>query len=644
MRSKLRMVSSALALCVVSACGGGGGDIAPDTPVSGSAPGAQPVSPPPPPPPPVSTSTIGDVSKATSGGLPNGWSNAAERKSFPHYIGSLKDLTGRHPKQLPFRTYFDTCATDTEQPRMFVSMTLEDKSVTAHPTMPTIGSVFETVYDPSTKTMRRTGNETVMEICHESHGIAVSSDCSRVAVLCNTDFEEPTSETEYVTKDLVAEYPYSRIDQPNNHQQVDSNSNIEPADRQSAYKYNGEVWLLEWDDVSLSSQPDRYVIHKAVGGQQLGATTLAYAEDQDVYAAAFTSNSFDDGGGRHKSGALMVIDRDGWRLNPDDPNNGDRERGWTWGCGGGHVLHMRVFYNPFTGHFGTLCTSDGAKYWRAQNKGAIAIKMETSSTIFEGYENFIVASNSGAVTNGGGHTVIPIEQNRSIVALVGTDLIPEDDAGYTAFIKADEDLAIANGRPERGIEACDWSWGEPCERIYMEEWYYDNGRTNYPAFRGGFWSGDYSQRELTKIGIQHVGSNGRNEIDGVVQRVNWIVEDDDCMLGAPQLTDLNNGRFLLGWAKFQCMSDGTSLNRFSGKHTLHPKAYYVMEIDAEGNRLTDPVELTDTGWGSMDAMVELGVGRAAWAYIQAPTLDADGNFTDPYQSDWEFMVYESPSQ
>lgn len=525
---------------------------------------------------------------------------------------------------------------------MFVSMTLEDTSASAHPTLPTIGSVFEMAYDPGTKTMRRTGNEAKMDICHESHGISVSSDCSRVAVLCNTDFEEPTSESEYFTKDLVEDYGGGRIDQPNNKSQVDNNSNIAADKRENNYKYNGEVWLLEWDGVSLSSDPDRYVIHKAVGGQQLAATSLEYAEDQDVYGAAFTTNSFDNGGGRHKSGALMIIDRDGWKLNPDDPNNSNRERGWTWGCGGGHVLHMRVFYNPFSGHFGTLCTSDGAKYWSATNKGAIAVKMETSSTTFEGYENFIVASSNAAITNGGGQKVLPIEDNRSIVALVGTDLIPADDPDYLAFIKVEEDLAIARGRPERGVEACDWAWGEPCERVYMDEYYYDNGRKNYPAFRGGFWNGNYTERELTKIGIQHIGNNGRNEIDDKFQRVKWIVEDADCMLGAPQLTDLKNGRFLLGWAKFQCMSDGTKLNRFSGKHTLHPKAYYLMEIDADGNAMSEPVELENTGWGGMDEMVNLGQGRAAWAYIPNPTLNADGNFTDPYQSDWEFMVYESP--
>ncbi|MEL7109542.1 MAG: hypothetical protein AAGL99_09765, partial [Pseudomonadota bacterium] len=44
--------------------------------------------------------------------------------------------------------------------------------------------------------------------------------------------------------------------------------------------------------------------------------------------------------------------------------------------------------------------------------------------------------------------------------------------------------------------------------------------------------------------------------------------------------------------------------------------------DTDGNRLTDPLELIHTGWGGMDEMGYLG--------------------EDPYQADWEFMVYESP--
>lgn len=647
----MRIGSSACALAIVilslTSCGGGDSGSSPSATAGGNPSAAQT---PTPTPTPTSgsittqgvTSSVGNVFKTTSGGLPYGMRNAAERRAFPHYIGTLKDLTGRHPKQLPMRSYFASCNVDGSEPRMFVSMTLEDPSGSVDPDIPTIGSVFETVYDPATRSMRRTGNETTVPICHETHGIAVSKDCSRVAVLCNTAFEKPVSESGGYTRDLVAEKGTSSISQPNNIAAVDANNpGATQEERSAKYRYNGEMWLLEWNQNSLTSDPAKYVIHKAVGGQQLGANTLVYSEDQDTYGAAFTSNTFDGGGGRHKSGALMVIDRANWQLNPPDPNNNNRDRGWTWNCAGGHVLHMRTFFNPFTGHFGALCTTDGSRYWYGARAGAIGAKMETSSTTFSGYESFLVAAHNSAVTAGGGHKLIPIDEDQSIIALVGTDIVPTDDPDYMAFIKDAEEAAIAQSRTERGMDACSWYWGDNCTQMFLEEWFYNSGDSRYPTFRGGFWNGQVQPRELSKIGILKVDSEGRSVVDGEEQYVKWVAEDDDCMLGAPQIVDLQNGRFLLGYAKFQCISDDTGLKRFAGAHTLHPKAYYLMEIDADGNALTEPTRVEGTGWGGQDDMVSFGPGRAAWAYIPNPEIRAHGSFTDPYQSDWELMVYDS---
>jgi hypothetical protein len=582
------------------------------------------------------------VSKATSGGLPAGLRNAAERRSYPHYIGALKDLTGRHPKQLPIRTYTASCDLDEHQPRMFVSMTLEDTSASADPDIPTIGSVFETIYDPVTKTLSRTGNETTIGLCQETHGLAVSADCSRVAVLCNTDYEEPVSETEHFTRDLIAEHGDSWMIQPNNEAAINARFTSQ-AERDANYKYNGEMWLLEWNNgAALTSNPDRYVIHKAVGGQQFAASTLVYAEDQDAYGAAFTSNVFDSGGGRHKSGALLVIDRNTWTLNPPDPNNNNRDRGWRWDCAGGHVIHMRAFFNPFVGHFGALCTSDGTEYWDARNAGAIGVKMETSSSTFGGYENYIVAASNGGVTNGGGHKLLPVDADKSIVVLAGAELAAASDPDFLAMVQDAEQSAASAGLSFTGLDACGWAWGEPCLRAFLNE-YEANMSDRYPGvFRGGFWGGDITAHDLTKIGLMQVAPDGSAEVGGTYRSVKWIVEDDDCMLGAPQLADLQNGRYLLGYAKFQCISDGEPLQRFAGAHTLHPKEFYLMEIDADGNPLTQPARIEGTGWGSADEMVSLGPGRAAWTYIPDPEIHSDGGFTDPYQADWELMVYESP--
>ena len=186
---------------------------------------------------------------------------------------------------------------------------------------------------------------------------------------------------------------------------------------------------------------------------------------------------------------------------------------------------MRAFYNPFTGYFGALCTSDGSKYWQASNKGAIAAKMETSSSIFEGHETFIVASHNSVVTNGGGHKVIPVDDTHSLALIVGTDIVPEDDLDYLAFVQEAETAAINAGRSERGRDACDWYWSENCTQIFLEEWYYNNGRQNYPAFRGGFWGGDLTERELTKIGLMKIAPDGDGVVEGKEQYINWVVEE-----------------------------------------------------------------------------------------------------------------------
>ena len=192
MRTVFQSLLMGAGLVALSACGGGGGDVAPEAASGAATPASPPApaSPPPPPPPPVATSTIGDVSKATSGGLPSGLRNAAERRAFPHYIGSLKDLTGRHPKQLPMRTYFAACQTETDRPRMFVSMTLEDTSVSADPDIPTLGSVFETVYDPATKSLRRMPIA-IMAKCGCSNGMASRSPASRIAM----SFTKPSADS-----------------------------------------------------------------------------------------------------------------------------------------------------------------------------------------------------------------------------------------------------------------------------------------------------------------------------------------------------------------------------------------------------------------------------------------------------------------
>jgi hypothetical protein len=51
-------------------------------------------------------------------------------------------------------------------------------------------------------------------------------------------------------------------------------------------------------------------------------------------------------------------------------------------------------------------------------------------------------------------------------------------------------------------------------------------------------------------------------------------------------------------------------------------AHHVVEIDAEGNALTQPRRLDGGGWGDFDEWVTLDDGRVGWSHIKDPELTA----------------------
>ncbi|MEM1246546.1 MAG: hypothetical protein AAGK22_09240 [Acidobacteriota bacterium] len=591
--------------------------------------------------------------------LPGNAKNAAEHATLPHYLGTGKTIDGTgQQRDLPFRAYFASCAVETENPRMFVSLTLDDTSSGANADNPVVGSVFEARYDSETGRLEPTNNRAVLNHCNETHGIAASADCSKVAVLCSTAVGEPVSETysdPFLDLVEISQADYRYTTQINNEHIIDAIPGLTQAERRARYKYNGEMWLLEWPGgAPFSDEPDKYVIHKGFGGgQPFGTPSLVFSDSDNSYGAAFPTSVFDTNhGGRHLSAALMVIERDGWRLNPND-------RGWGWLCADGHVFTIRAFWNPYIvderpGEFGALCTSDGNKYGGFLG-GSVGVRHESGGSIFEGSISYLVPSNNSGVLAGGGHTLLPIDSQRSLGVLVGPEMHPYDHADFAAWIALTEQAAIDSlGEDEAlaqgltGLAACNWYADDKCLFDYMR---YEHSGT-FPLFNWGFWyrnSDVFNQDDLSKIGIFHTDNQrfGRNIAQADGDLVKWVAEDDDCMLGAPQLVDLQNGRFLLGYGKYQCISDGYHLRRFATR-TVNtrsvaarvPSAYYLMEIDADGNALTLPTRVPDSGWGGLDAMVSLGEGRAAWAYVPSPELPASG-VPDPKRATWELLVYRS---
>ncbi len=562
---------------------------------------------------------------ATSVELPGRRVNAREVYQLTHYTARTDPEANENDIDIPMRNYVAACATETESPRFFVSQTLAES---AEDGAPTFGSVYELRYDGSTGRFAAAGNATLLPYCYESHGIAVSADCSRVAVLCNAPYKA-SERHDGITADLVAEYGTDWMKWEDNRAEVDEVTD-DPEERAAAYRENDQIWLLEWDGTTFEDEPSAYVVSKNHGGTHTGAQELIYVADDSQgrtsYGFSVTARIFDNSGRSHYSSMLNIIDRDNWSL--DLSRDG---RGWHWACGDGHQTNVRAFYNASNELYGAICSSDGNDWFgsRYGSMGTIAIKMEDDSNSFNGYSQHLIPAHNSLTSNGGGHTVIPLGEELLSLVVAPNNIEASD---MNSFLM--EEIGIADPTAGGPFDAeCEANWGMNCFFSYL-----DHG--DYRVVDPGLFEGSaLTPHALTRIGIMRSdAADGAHRGRGY----HWIAEDADCQLGDPQLIDLHNGRYLFGYARFQCISDGLAYHRIrSGQgadRMLIPKEYVLSEVDVDGNMLAGPHVLRAHGWGGVDEPVYLGGGRVGWTYIPEPTYEAYGG---GQRSQWEVIVYQS---
>ena len=540
--------------------------------------------------------------------------NAREVYQLTHYIGRTHGENDEDKIHIPIRSYVATCATDTAEPRMFVSVSIAESE---EPGAETYGSVYELRYDPQTNGFQPTENRAVLGTCYETHGITASADCSRVAVLCNVPYKE--SERTSVDKDIVAEHGTNWMQAEDNHDVANDNNR----------KENDQIWLYEWnDDQPLSDAPAAYVVSKMHGGTHLAAQELIYVDDDSQgrasYGFSVSARVFDGGGGSHYSANLTIVHRNDWSM---DMNDG---RGWDWACGNGHVANIRAFYNPGNELYGAICTSDWNDWFGNTHGqlGTIAIKMEDRSSISEGRSLAFVPSNSTMTTNGGGHKVLPVDADTNLVVTVGPKLIADED--MDRFLTDEIGVDIAQPGPF-DQECADYD----VYNCFMSYLVYGDA-DEFPSIPQQGLMGDsvLEARSLSRIGIAKVDGNGSIEGHGF----NWLVADPDCQVSDPQLVDLQNGRYLLGYARFQCVSEGEGYQRVGNRRSIIPKSFPLMEIDVDGNILAGPMDIGNHGWGGLDDIQVVAPGQAAWVYVPTPTLDTADS---PMHSRWNAYLYQS---
>jgi hypothetical protein len=124
---------------------------------------------------------------------------------------------------------------------------------------------------------------------------------------------------------------------------------------------------------------------------------------------------------------------------------------------------------------------------------------------------------------------------------------------------------------------------------------------------------------------------------GVMQgEIDWVVQEDETYVSYSTLAELEPGRYLLGWGTMFRTDDQDDGGEVSMRI---PWDYYVMEIDENGEALTEPLLLEGVGWGELDEPVPLGNGRVAWTYIEDPALTGDHEHPSCNQPEVQMTVY-----
>jgi hypothetical protein len=437
----------------------------------------------------------------------------------------------------PRRLYTASCDQGPNA-KMFVSLTVGPNA--PHPEDdPTSGAIIVAALDDAQGTVTPV-QQRLFDQCISMHGIAVSDDCQTIGVLCRI----PSGSTGFDV-DVLATHPAA---------DWMTNANV-CGDR----GLNDEMWLFEWTNGDIESEPRRYVVHRSIGSWEYGNNYLRLGNDETTWGIGVKATvGGEGGGGCHEADAFLVMDR---------ADESFTTRGWSWACGTGHTIMNRIAYDATTGKYAALCSTD---YNTAEvgGLGAYYFRMEDGAA-----QEFFYLTREALRGKGGASAIVP-----------------RTGGGFLGLIV--------------GVPGTDQPVG-------------------------------YPDAPPTEIGLVRWGAEGQQ-----LGNVNWILSDPDRYLSYSTLAVLSPFRYLVGWGVMRAVDhEGEP----GGDNSYRvPWEYWVVEIDEFGNQLTDPLMLEGAGWGELDEMAPLGQGRAGWAYIDNPALDAEGQAPACGQDSLELSVYTSP--
>jgi hypothetical protein len=283
---------------------------------------------------------------------------------------------------VPRRMYFSSCKTQSSNPEMFVSLSVGADAGQGQRDA-TSGVLVRTRLNSSTGALETITSRRFPE-CLEMHGIATSSDCNTVAALCRIPSGTPGAD-----KDSLATH---------------SNADWMTQPYSCGNKKNDEMWLYEWKNGDIQTQPRRYIVHKAIGSWEYGNNYLRYGESDNTYAIAVKATV--GNGSCHEADAFLILNRADYSMT---------SRGWSWACGTGHTTFNRPAYDPTTKKYAMMCSTD---YNDDQigGLGAVYFRMENGSA-----QEFHRVNLDGLKNKGGASTLVARPGGGFIGLMVGVD-------------------------------------------------------------------------------------------------------------------------------------------------------------------------------------------------------------------------------
>ncbi len=307
---------------------------------------------------------------------------------------TIRTLTYNPSAATPRRMYTASCD---EGPlaKMFVAGAVGENA--PHPDKdPTSGYVMVAQLDDASGKVSRSGQR-LFDECLSMHGIAVSPDCQTIGVLCRIP-----SKAQGFDKDVLATHPAA-----------DWMTNPYVC----GDKLNDEMWLFEWTNGDITSEPKRYIVHKSIGSWEYGNNYLRLGNDGDTWGIGVKATvGGKDGSGCHEADAFVVMDRVTEKFTT---------RGWSWACGTGHTLMNRVAHDATTGKFAALCSTDYNEK-QVGGLGAYYFRMEDGEA-----QEFHYLNLDGIKNKGGASSIVPRTGGGFLGIVVGVpgDKTPE---GYPA--------------------------------------------------------------------------------------------------------------------------------------------------------------------------------------------------------------------